>query len=129
MGVRSPLVMIGRALPPSSCSATASGRGASAAIRRFSDGGCRSAARTTLLGATRLGMLVLLGAAGLVLLVACANVANLLLVRSASREGEMAVRSALGAGQRRLTRQLLAEAVVLAALGTALGLAVWFRGA
>jgi predicted permease len=69
-------------------------------------------------------LLMLLGVTGFVLLIACANIANLMLARCAARAAEMAVRLSIGASRRQLVTQLLAESMLLAAIGALAGLLV-----
>ncbi len=76
----------------------------------------------------RLTLWLLMGAATFVLIIACANVANLTLMRGVRREQELVIRAALGAGSGALRRLLLAENLVLALMGSALGLVVAYGG-
>jgi putative ABC transport system permease protein len=73
---------------------------------------------------SRLTLIFILAAVGLVLLIACADAGGLLLSRAVERQKEIAVRASLGAGLWQVVRQLLAEGLTLAVLGSLAGIAV-----
>ncbi len=65
---------------------------------------------------------VLMASVCLILILACANIGGLFLIRMTTRAREMAIRTAIGAGQRRLARQLLTETVLITLVGGAFGI-------
>jgi putative ABC transport system permease protein len=81
-----------------------------------------------LVSSVRPAILALMGAVIFLLLIACSNVANLFLVRASLRGRDLAVRTAMGASWWRLARQMLAEALLVAATGSALGFGLAWAG-
>ncbi len=74
------------------------------------------------------GLRMLMALSTLVLLIACANIANLMLARTTTRRAGIALRTALGAGRRRILREILTESIVLSCLGGLVGLIVAYAG-
>jgi putative ABC transport system permease protein len=65
---------------------------------------------------------LLMASVCLILILACANIGGLSLIRMTARAREMAIRTAIGAGRRRLARQLLTETVLITLIGGAFGI-------
>jgi predicted permease len=80
--------------------------------------------REYLMGSVREPLLLLLAAVALLLLIACANAAALILARTTDRSTELAIRVALGAGKRRIARQIATESITLASLAALAGAVV-----
>ena len=79
-------------------------------------------------GGSRHALTLLLGAVGAVLLIVCVNLGNLMLVRANERVRDAAIRRALGADAGQLFRPILAESLLIALTGGALGVMLAFAG-
>jgi putative ABC transport system permease protein len=77
--------------------------------------------RDQMSGDIRPVLMLMMASVAFVLLIACANVANLMLARAAVRSKEMAVRVAMGASGWQVSRQMLAESLVISLAGAASG--------
>lgn len=81
-----------------------------------------------MLGDNRAALILVAAAVGLLLIITCANLASLLLVKTNARRKEFAVRLALGAGKRRVFRQIFTEGFLIAAIGGVFGFVVAWLG-
>jgi putative ABC transport system permease protein len=81
-----------------------------------------------MIGSIGRALWILQAAVVVVLLIACANLANLLLMRAESRQRELALRAALGAGRGRLIQYFMAESLVIALAGAAVGILLAYAG-
>ncbi|MGH7574203.1 MAG: ADOP family duplicated permease, partial [Longimicrobiales bacterium] len=99
-------------------------------VRRLEEVGFQTVvvgARQDLVRNIKGALFLLWVAVGFVLLIGCVNIANLMLVRSEARLPELATRVALGAGRRRLARQIMTEAAAMGLLGGVVGSVLgWF---
>ncbi len=71
---------------------------------------------------------MLMGLVALILIIACSNVANLSLARGRARSREIAIRLSIGAGRKRVVRELMIESLIVALAGGAAGLFVAYGG-
>jgi predicted permease len=74
----------------------------------------------------RAALQMLWGGVLFVVLIAAVNIANLSLVRANGRMKELATRNAIGAGGRRIAKQLITEATLLTLIGAGLGIGLGF---